>query len=85
MSDKVRDLAEMGENLQKIFKRLQTNQNLLKLLYYTDKDNVFVYLPYQFPIEFAPTFDVDTNFEGVCIVINREIKTRLIKLIENNR
>ena len=38
MSDKVRDLAEMGENLQKIFKRLQANQNLLKLLYYTDKD-----------------------------------------------
>lgn len=34
----VRDLAEMGENLQKIFKRLQANQNLLKLLYYTDKD-----------------------------------------------
>lgn len=38
MSEKVRDLAEMGENLQKIFKRLQANQNLLKLLYYTDKD-----------------------------------------------
>ena len=38
MSEKVRDLSEMGENLQKIFKRLQTNQNLLKLLYYTDKD-----------------------------------------------
>ena len=34
----VRDLAEMGENLQKIFKRLQANQDLLKLLYYTDKD-----------------------------------------------
>lgn len=34
----VRDLAEMGENLQRIFKRLQANQNLLKLLYYTDKD-----------------------------------------------
>lgn len=39
MSEKqVRDLGEMGENLQKIFKRLQTNQDLLKLLYYTDKD-----------------------------------------------
>lgn len=38
MSEKVRDLGEMGENLQKIFKRLQANQNLLKLLYYTDKD-----------------------------------------------
>lgn len=39
MSEKqVRDLAEMGENLQRIFKRLQANQNLLKLLYYTDKD-----------------------------------------------
>lgn len=34
----VRNLEEMGENLQKIFKRLQSNQNLLKLLYYTDKD-----------------------------------------------
>lgn len=38
MSETVRNLAEMGENLQKICKRLQTNQNLLKLLYYTDKD-----------------------------------------------
>lgn len=37
-NQKVGDLMEMGENLQKIFKRLQTNQNLLKLLYYTDKD-----------------------------------------------
>lgn len=34
----VRNLQEMGDNLQKIFKRLQANQNLLKLLYYTDKD-----------------------------------------------
>lgn len=34
----VRNLQEMGENLQKIFHRLQSNQNLLKLLYYTDKD-----------------------------------------------
>ena len=34
----VRNFEEMGDNLQKIFKRLQQNQNLLKLLYYTDKD-----------------------------------------------
>ena len=34
----VRDLGELGLNLQKIFTRLQSNQNLLKLLYYTDKD-----------------------------------------------
>ena len=34
----VRNLAEMGRNLQKIISRLQANQNLLKLLYYTDKD-----------------------------------------------
>ena len=38
MSEEVRNLAEMGENLQKIFKRLQSNQNLLKLLYYTEPD-----------------------------------------------
>ena len=33
-----RNLEEMGINLQKIITRLQKNQNLLKLLYYTDKD-----------------------------------------------
>lgn len=34
----VRNCADIGENLQKIMKRLLANQNLLKLLYYTDKD-----------------------------------------------
>ena len=34
----VRDLREMGTNLQKIFNRLLKNNDLLKLLYYTDKD-----------------------------------------------
>lgn len=34
----IRNLAELGPNLQKIVTRLQENQNLLKLLYYTDKD-----------------------------------------------
>jgi hypothetical protein len=35
---KVRFLEELGPNLQKIVKRLLANQNLLRLLYYTDKD-----------------------------------------------
>lgn len=34
----VRQFQEMGENLQTIIKRLLANQDLLKLLYYTDKD-----------------------------------------------
>lgn len=34
----VRNCIELGENAQKIVKRLMSNQNLLKLLYYTDKD-----------------------------------------------
>lgn len=34
----VRNCAEIGINLQKIVKRLASNQNLLKLLYYNDKD-----------------------------------------------
>lgn len=34
----VRNLAELGENLQKIIKRLMSNKDLVKLLYYTDKD-----------------------------------------------
>ena len=33
-----RNLADVGPNLQKIVNRLQSNQNLLKLLYYTGKD-----------------------------------------------
>ena len=34
----VRNCTDIGENAQKIIKRLLANQNLLKLLYYTDKD-----------------------------------------------
>ena len=34
----VRNCAEIGENLHIIVERLLANQNLLKLLYYTDKD-----------------------------------------------
>lgn len=34
----VRDLGELGLHLQKIIRRLLTNQNLIKLLYYTGKD-----------------------------------------------
>lgn len=34
----VRNCEEIGVNLQKIMTRLFANQNLLKLLYYTDKD-----------------------------------------------
>ena len=33
-----RNLEDLGPNLQKIVGRLQSNQNLLKLLYYTGKD-----------------------------------------------
>ena len=35
---KVRNCADIGINAQFIIKRLMANQNLLKLLYYTDKD-----------------------------------------------
>lgn len=34
----VRNLGELGINLQKILARLMANQELMKLLYYTDKD-----------------------------------------------
>lgn len=34
----VRNCREVGENLQKIVKRLMANDNLINLLYYTDKD-----------------------------------------------
>ena len=34
----VRNCADIGKNAQYIIKRLLANQNLLKLLYYTDKD-----------------------------------------------
>lgn len=34
----VRNCKDLGENAQKIMRRLLANQKLLKLLYYTDKD-----------------------------------------------
>ena len=34
----VRNCCEIGENLQKIVKRLMANDKLINLLYYTDKD-----------------------------------------------
>ena len=34
----VRNCVDIGDNLMKIMKRLLANQNLLKLLYYKDKD-----------------------------------------------
>lgn len=34
----VRNCSEIGENLQKIISRLMANDELVKLLYYTDKD-----------------------------------------------
>jgi len=38
MSSSVRNCTDLGVNAQFIVKRLLANQNLLKLLYYTDKD-----------------------------------------------
>lgn len=38
MVNKIRNCKDIGLNLQKIMKRLMANDNLLKLLYYTDKD-----------------------------------------------
>lgn len=37
----VRDLKEIGVNLQKIMRRLLDNQDLVKLLYYTNKDPLY--------------------------------------------
>jgi hypothetical protein len=38
MGSEVRNCREIGENLQKIMKRLMANDNLVNLLYYTGKD-----------------------------------------------
>lgn len=38
MKNKIRNCKDIGTNLQRIMKRLMQNDNLVKLLYYTDKD-----------------------------------------------
>lgn len=38
MKNKIRNCKDIGANLQRIMKRLMQNDNLVKLLYYTDKD-----------------------------------------------
>lgn len=38
MKNRIRNCKDIGVNLQRIMKRLMQNDNLVKLLYYTDKD-----------------------------------------------
>ncbi len=38
IKERVRNCKDIGENFQKIVSRLMTNDDLIKLLYYTDKD-----------------------------------------------
>ena len=59
-----RNLADLGLNLQKVVSRLQSNQNLLKLLYYTDKD------PYSKP-DLTPQEIKDEIYEKVIKVVPR--------------
>lgn len=61
----VRNCAEIGENLQKIMARLMSNDKLVNLLYYTDKD------PLNF--ETHPILDSDRK--------KNEIYNNLIKII----
>lgn len=61
----VRNCEEIGVNLQKIMTRLFKNENLLKLLYYTDKD----------PYSHNDIDLTDANF------IQGEIYEKLIKII----
>ena len=59
-----RNLADVGTNLQKIVSRLQANQNLLKLLYYTDKD------PYS-GFDLTPQQIKDEVFEKLIKIVPR--------------
>jgi hypothetical protein len=61
----VRNCEEIGVNLQKIMNRLFENENLIKLLYYTDKD------PYSHN-------EIDFKENGF---IQKEIYEKLIKII----
>lgn len=60
----IRNLQELGPNLQKIVTRLQSNQKLLKLLYYTDKD------PYSQP-DLTPTQIQTEVYEKLIKIVPR--------------
>ena len=59
-----RNLADVGTNLQKIVTRLQSNQDLMKLLYYTGKD------PLSEP-DLTPTQIVHEIYEKLIKVVPR--------------
>ena len=59
-----RNLADVGPNLQKIVNRLQSNQDLIKLLYYTTKD------PYS-EVALTPQQIKDEVFEKLIKVVPR--------------
>lgn len=54
-------------------------------LYYINSDECFGYLPYAFPIEFAPKIDYDTNFEKTMLApLNRLIEAAGYQPIPKN-
>lgn len=61
---KTRNLQDMGTNLQKIVSRLEENQKLMKLLYYTGKD------PYS-ELDLTPQQIKDEVFEKLLKIIPR--------------
>ena len=70
----VRDLAELGPNLQKIITRLQADQNLLKLLYYTDKDPLS-------QMDLTPTQIKEEVFDTLIKIVPRISPTETAKSI----
>src|SRR5574344_1573302 len=70
----VRDLAELGPTLQKIITRLQADQNLLKLLYYTDKDPLS-------QMDLTPTQIKEEVFDTLIKIVPRISPTETAKSI----
>lgn len=77
----IKNCAEVGENMMRIVKRLMANQNLLKMLYYTDKDplsqpdiseDIVRKEIYQKLIKIVPILDPTETAKSVISIVTRK-------------
>lgn len=73
----IRNCRDLGENLQKIVQRLMENRNLIKLLYYTDKDP----LVHDFSELIKSEENPDGKYSSYDEFCAKEIFEKLIKIV----
>ena len=86
----VRAAANYNNMLYNKAKRYKSKYSFIKKgdkvkFYYTDNDNVFAFIPDEYPVEFAPKMDMDNQFQKMILdPINRIIEAAGYREVNSN-